>query len=324
MNDKPSAEQIWNTTKDFFGKTIAAFLKIQLQLSWTKVKEIVSSGKIFIQTNQGKTCCTDPEYRINSIFSIIYIQNAKRSFSSYEQQILSYIVFEDSQVVVFDKPSGMMSVPYENTDRNTAMDMIRHIWKLQKKKPSTPLHIVHRIDKETSGLLVFAKTKLAERFLQNLLRNHEVDRIYLCLAHGKVVSQKIETYLIQDRGDGIRGSAIHRQQKISGKKSITHVDAKTYFPTGATLCEVRLETGRTHQIRIHLSEKGHPLVGEPVYNRDYPHSLFEAKRLMLHAHTLGFIHPSTGEKLHFTSPLPEDFLLQMNFFAKKHMASRHC
>jgi 23S rRNA pseudouridine1911/1915/1917 synthase len=215
------------------------------------------------------------------------------------------IVFEDNDVVVVDKPSGISSVPYEKRETGTAMDLVRATWKSSGRKggSSQPLMIVHRIDKETSGLLVYAKNKGAERSLAEQFRAHTVDRTYLCVAHGRVESRRIESELVRDRGDGLRGSGTH------GKRAVTHVE-KIRPLRGATLCRVRLETGKTHQIRIHMSESSHPLVGEKVYIRDYVKRGGEpmaAPRLLLHAATLGFVHPRTGEKMHFESELPPDF-----------------
>src|SRR5690606_37633337 len=172
-----------------------------------------------------------------------------------------------------------------------------------KGATSVPLHVVHRIDRATSGLLAFAKTKRAEIGLAAQLRAHTMERTYICVAHGVVSPGRIESNLVPDRGDGLRGSTRHAGQ---GKRAVTHVAVRETL-RGATLCEVRLETGRTHQIRIHLAESGHPLVGETVYVRDYAGALISSPRLMLHAATLGFVHPVTGERVSLSSPLPADF-----------------
>jgi GNAT superfamily N-acetyltransferase len=198
-------------------------------------------------------------------------------------------------------------VPYDERETGTAMDLVRGAWR-RMGKPATkvPLHVVHRIDRATSGLLMFAKSKRAEVGLGAQLRDHSVERTYACVAHGKVVSGRIESMLVEDRGDGIRGSARHADQ---GKRAVTHVTAQEVL-RHATICEVRLETGKTHQIRIHLAESGHPLVGETDYIRDYEaagHRLLTSGRLMLHAATLGFVHPITGEHVSLSSPLPPDF-----------------
>jgi 23S rRNA pseudouridine1911/1915/1917 synthase len=162
---------------------------------------------------------------------------------------------------------------------------------------------VHRIDRATSGLLMFAKSKRAELGLAAQLRAHAMTREYRCVAHGTVVSGRIESNLVADRGDGLRGST---SDAARGKRSITNVEAMRAL-RGATLCTVRLETGRTHQIRIHLSESGHPLVGEEVYIRDYRGPVLTSGRLMLHAATLGFEHPITGERVELAAELPPDF-----------------
>jgi 23S rRNA pseudouridine1911/1915/1917 synthase len=151
---------------------------------------------------------------------------------------------------------------------------------------------------------MFAKSKRAELGLAAQLRAHAIERVYRCVAHGAVTSRRIESMLVTDRGDGLRGSTTHANQ---GKRAVTHVTAEQVL-RGATACRVQLETGKTHQIRIHLAEAGHPLVGEPVYVRDYAGAVIASPRLMLHAATLGFAHPVTGERVALESPLPEDYL----------------
>jgi 23S rRNA pseudouridine1911/1915/1917 synthase len=131
-----------------------------------------------------------------------------------------------------------------------------------------------------------------------------MERTYLCVAHGAVTSRRIESFLVEDRGDGIRGSTTRHDQ---GKRAVTHVESREAL-LHATLCQVTLETGKTHQIRIHLSEAGHPLVGEPVYIRDYTGPVLTSARMMLHAATLGFEHPVTGAHVALRSPLPPDFV----------------
>jgi 23S rRNA pseudouridine1911/1915/1917 synthase len=152
-------------------------------------------------------------------------------------------------------------------------------------------------------LMISAKTKEAGLVLAAQLRAHAMERSYVCVAHGQVSSQRIESWLVRDRGDGLRGSTTRHEQ---GKRAVTHVEAGERL-RHATLCRVRLETGKTHQIRIHLSEAGHPLVGEPVYIRDYVGSVLTSARLMLHAATLGFDHPITGARVALASELPADF-----------------
>jgi 23S rRNA pseudouridine1911/1915/1917 synthase len=165
---------------------------------------------------------------------------------------------------------------------------------------------VHRLDKETSGLVVFARTKEAERNLGNQFRAHTIERYYLAVVRGKAKPGRIESHLVQDRGDGRRGSGAEPGQ---GKRAVTNLrvveDLGEY-----TLIECRLETGRTHQVRIHLGESGTPICGERVYDRPLHGQPLpdrsRAPRLALHAASLGFKHPATGKWLAWESPLPKD------------------
>ncbi|HZT83735.1 MAG TPA: RluA family pseudouridine synthase, partial [Gemmataceae bacterium] len=167
------------------------------------------------------------------------------------------------------------------------------------------LRVVHRLDKETSGLVVFARTVAAERGLGKQFHAHTVTRRYLAVVPGSVRPQRIATWLVRDRGDGRRGSGPEGQ----GKEAITHVDVIERLP-GCTLLLCRLETGRTHQIRIHLAELGHPVCGEKVYGRglgEGPRTdASGAPRLALHAAELGFVHPATGQEMRWAMPLPPD------------------
>jgi 23S rRNA pseudouridine1911/1915/1917 synthase len=217
----------------------------------------------------------------------------------------SVLVFEDRHIVVAEKPAGISSVPYRRGERKTLMDAVRAEWKSRGVPPTARvLHVVHRLDKDSSGLLVYARTRAAERALQGQFRRREVSRVYLCLAHGPVESGTIESRVVPDRGDGLRGSA------PEGKLAITHVRVLKKLPK-ATLCEARLETGRTHQIRIHFAESGHPLVGERVYVRDFVSKggrPIPSPRLMLHAAKLAFNHPISARQVRLESPRTEEFL----------------
>jgi 23S rRNA pseudouridine1911/1915/1917 synthase len=223
----------------------------------------------------------------------------------------------DEDVVVVEKPSGMNTVrhPAERDwdDRRRALsptleDVVsRLIADREGRSRRRPrLRVVHRLDKDTSGLVVFARSVPAERGLGKQFHAHTVLRRYLAVVPGLVVPQTIATRLVRDRGDGRRGST---EGEGVGKEAVTHVDVVERLP-GYTLLACRLETGRTHQIRIHLAEMGHPVCGEAVYNRR-PGGAPQpdgsgAPRLALHAAELGFVHPTTGETLHWTMPLPAD------------------
>jgi 23S rRNA pseudouridine1911/1915/1917 synthase len=281
--------------------TLAAFVKARSGAAWSAAKRNVATGKVFVDGER----ITLIDHRL-AVGQLVEVRsNAPRPHDPEREGVL---VFDDTHVVVIDKPSGVNSVPYEDRETGTAMDLIRGAWRRSHKDAtSVPLHVVHRIDRATSGLLMFAKTKRAELGLAAQLRAHAMERTYLCVAHGAVTSRRIESFLVADRGDRLRGSTSRLDQ---GKRAVTHVEAREPL-RDSTLCAVRLETGKTHQIRIHLSEAGHPLVGEEVYIRDFEAAgrrPIKAARMMLHAASLGFEHPVTGEHIALSSPLPPDFM----------------
>jgi 23S rRNA pseudouridine1911/1915/1917 synthase len=303
--------------KDEDGQTLAALVRRHLgsgdeEVPWSRARELCRRGKVALDG----AAALDPATRVRVGQSIRVDEHAPVP----KPPEAATIVYEDAHVVVIDKPTGVSSVPYEKREAGTAMDSVRAAWRhLGRRATSTPLLVVHRIDKETSGLLAFAKTKLAERELQQLFRAHEVERTYLCVAHGRVIGRRIESELLTDRGDGLRGSAravpgaTRRTMRAQGKRAVTHVRVVEELAQ-ATVCEVRLETGKTHQIRIHLAEAGHPLVGERVYIRDFTRhggELLPSSRLLLHAATLGFVHPVTGVQVRLSSELPPDFTVEL-------------
>ncbi len=290
----PAPAEPWTVAAEAAGKTVAAVVRDRAGEPWSVVKRWVETGKVAVD---GETV-TEVDRRVRGGERVEVRLAAPRPRDPARE---AELVFDDAHVVVIDKPAGISSVPYDDRETGTAMDLIRGAWRRQGRRATeSPLIVVHRIDKATSGLLMFAKSKRAELALGAQLRDHSCERTYLCVAHGALSARTIESHLVADRGDGLRGSSRHAGQ---GKRAVTHVAVRERL-RGATLCEVRLETGKTHQIRIHLAEAGHPLVGETVYIRDFTGTLLPASRLMLHAATLGFAHPISGEMMRFTSSLP--------------------
>lgn len=296
--------QEWTVTDGEAGRTVAEVLRLRRDVSWSQAKRWVSTGKVFVDGVPR----TDAGARVQAGQRVALRMHAPRPRAP-EREVR--IVHEDAHVVVIDKPAGVSSVPYEERESGTAMDLLRAAWRRRDRDGGrVPLHVVHRIDKATSGLLAFAKSKRGETGLAAQLREHSLERTYLCVAHGAVRPGRIESRLVRDRGDGLRGSARHPEQ---GKRAVTHVQVEEVMNGRlgrASLCRVRLETGKTHQIRIHLAEQGHPLVGEAVYIRDFlarGGRSITSPRLLLHAATLGFAHPVTGRPVSLSSPLPPDF-----------------
>jgi 23S rRNA pseudouridine1911/1915/1917 synthase len=171
--------------------------------------------------------------------------------------------------------------------------------------PDRAVHAVHRIDRDTSGLVVFARTRAAADKLTEQFRKHTVDRRYVALTRGTPKSGKMSSIFVTDRGDGRRGSSRDLVPE-DGKRAVTHVKVLESLGDFAAV-ECRLETGRTHQVRIHLGEAGTPLCGEKLYDRRPLPDGSGAGRPMLHAARLGFNHPQTGEAMTWEAKPPQDF-----------------
>jgi 23S rRNA pseudouridine1911/1915/1917 synthase len=286
--------------------TVAAVVRQQTGVAWSRARRLCTEGRVTLDGQR----CLDPASRVAPGMVVAVDQQAPRPRTGPLAK--SAIVFYDRDVVVVDKPVGMLSVADEPGNRETIVDYTRTLLRrMGGEGEDAKLGVVHRLDKDTSGLMVFARTAHAKRTLAVQFREHTIDRVYHAIAHGTVSATRVETYLLLDRGDGMRGSYGHFRRPngdapIDAKRSVTHVTPIAGL-AGATLIECRLETGRQHQIRIHMSELGHPLVGERVYIRDYAGLKIEATRPMLHARTLGFVHPRSAEHILFQRDPPDDF-----------------
>ena len=227
------------------------------------------------------------------------------------------ILYEDADLIVVEKPPGMAVHPAPGNETGTLVNaLLYHCGaSLSGIGGVARPGIVHRIDKETSGVLVAAKSDAAHQGLSKLFATHDIDRVYVALVRGAPtpVSGTIQSRL---------GRSTHDRKKIAvlktgGREAITHYRTeRTFGPPGkptAARISCQLETGRTHQIRVHMASKGTPCLGDPVYGSGPPagpvrEAVAEAglKRQALHAAVLGFVHPVTGERLRFESPLPAD------------------
>jgi len=286
--------------------TLAALVRERTGASWTRAKKLCTDGRVRVNGER----CLDPAMRVAPGAILAVDEHGPRLEKGPLSR--SAIVFHDRDLVVVDKPPGMLAVADTPGNKETLAEYARILLQRMGGRGAEPgLGVVHRIDRETSGLMVFARTAEAKRSLAARFRAHDIERTYHAIAHGEVPEEKIETDLVADRGDGLRGSH-GRYRRARGdppadaKRSVTYVRPIAAL-AGATLVECRLETGRQHQIRIHLSELGHPLVGERVYMRDYPGPAIDAPRTMLHARVLGFAHPRTGAAMRFEREAPEDF-----------------
>ncbi|HEX7128106.1 MAG TPA: RluA family pseudouridine synthase [Thermodesulfobacteriota bacterium] len=225
------------------------------------------------------------------------------------------VVYEDEDLLVVDKPAGLVVHPAAGHPGGTLVNAIlHHAGALDDAGDPLRPGIVHRLDKDTSGLLVVTRTAEAREALAARFKAHDVERVYTALVHGVPAGGRgrIESAIGRHPTDRRRMSSRARR----GRRAVTHYEVVRTFPGPLALLAVRLETGRTHQIRVHLSERGHPIVGDRTYGgrRPPPAALPEAarraiaglSRQFLHAGVLGFPHPRTGEAMRFTSPLPAD------------------
>lgn len=197
-----------------------------------------------------------------------------------EAQLPPYrIAHEDEDVLVVDKPAGLLTAPTPESDRGNLFDLL-------KRTLRQTLFLVHRLDLDTSGLVVFARNEAANRVLSERIRVHDFDRQYLTVLQGRVSWDERTV-----------------DHPVAEKRAVSHFTVEERFAHGATLARVRLETGRTHQIRLHGVHIGHPVLGDRKYGNA---SELHPPRLALHATKLGFAHPATGATMAWESPLPED------------------
>jgi 23S rRNA pseudouridine1911/1915/1917 synthase len=285
--------------------TVAALVREKTGLSWSRARKLCAEGRVTVDGER----CLDPAARVRADAALAIDVHAEK----VERGPLARkaIVFHDRDLLVVDKPAGMLTVGYEG-EKETLAELARLLLRrVDREAHDTGLGVVHRLDKETSGLVAFTRTAQAKRDLAAQFRAHDLERSYLALAHGDVPESRIESFFLEDRGDGLRGSwgqfrRARGEPPPNAKRAITHVKPIEAL-RGATLVECRLETGRQHQIRIHLAELGHPVLGEKVYIRDFAGEPLEAARAMLHARTLGFAHPRSRKEMRFEREAPEDF-----------------
>jgi 23S rRNA pseudouridine1911/1915/1917 synthase len=382
---KRSSGKAHHVTDTDAGTTLAAFLRPRLgNAAWSQVHRLVRGRQVLVHGN----LCTDVARRLK-VGEVVKVLDTPAAAPPRADDVR--VVHLDDDVVVVEKPTGLTTTrhheeaswPAKRRQLQPTLDELvpeaiagflaerrrgRPPGEPAGGKPTrrrvSPVRAVHRIDRETSGLVVFARNVPASRILAEQFRLHTTHRRYFAIVAGRVKAATIRSRLVRDRGDGRRGSldatgrvmksragkgggakggnrqaakdraahhAAHHDDEHdadheAGKEAVTHVAPLEHFGDVATLVECRLETGRTHQIRIHLSERGHPVCGERVYakrvrqaRRPEP-DLPPAPRVMLHAAELGFVHPVTGAELRFTSPLPAD-MRRLLATLRKHDAS---
>jgi 23S rRNA pseudouridine1911/1915/1917 synthase len=302
-------------TIDQAGATLAAVLRSRFPgQSWARVRRLIEGRRVKVLGE----VCLDSARRLKPGDSLELLTNPAPRQHRLSELVLRYL---DQHIVVVEKPPGVSTVrhPLERDwpARRKALSPTLEDWvpaaivQAEGRRSPGPLprlRVVQRLDKDTSGLVVFARTVLAERGLGKQFRVHSVTRRYLTVVPGHVAPQVISTRLVRDRGDGRRGST---NIGGAGKQAVTHVDLIERF-NGYSLLSCHLKTGRTHQIRIHLAECGHPVCGDKVYclraDGTVRIDTSGAPRLALHAANLGFRHPLTDVAMEWEMALPADLL----------------
>jgi len=279
-------------------------------MPWSRARLLCRSGRVRVDGN----AVVDPGAPVG-VGAIVDV-NPSAPTQRANELPAHVILHVDAHVVVVDKPAGWASVPATPGDRDSLLDRVQA--SLRKRLPrgsrhgAATLRVVQRLDKDTSGVMVFARTRMAERVLQQQFRKHSVERRYLAIVYGSADPARCESHFVENRGDGLRGSVGRFRRHVGpipehARRAVTHVHVVERLHS-ATLVACTLETGRQHQIRIHLSEAGHPIVGEPVYIREFRGQATPTTRLMLHAELLGFVHPATEQPVRFSLDPPSDFL----------------
>ena len=338
----PSDKRVYVVSRGEARKTLAEWLRRRLDLPWSAVRQLVKEGHVRLDDRP----CSDANQRLQRGQRIAIElnqasrgrkppDNASSSRKKPKRDSRIKIVFADAHVVVVDKPAGLTTMRHaEETAEfgrgrrflpTTLADLLPPL--LAKEGTGRPgqhppkVRAVHRLDKDTSGLVVFALTPAAEGHLGKQFRAHSTERRYLAVVRGRAQDARIESWLVRDRGDGRRGSSSTPSPlplspegrgvgvRGEGQRAITHVHVLERLGD-YTLVECRLETGRTHQVRIHLGEAGTPLCGERIYDRPLNGQPLPdgsgIERVALHAAALGFDHPATAKRLRWTAPLPPD------------------
>lgn len=326
------------------GKTLAAVLKTRYGLSWAHAKRMIENRHVRVgqqvETDVARRLKVGKQVQLDS--GMVEVKNASPATApakkpaakpkpppkpaktpvpahvadqSGPQLSADAIVYADDAVVVVNKPAGLTTMRHKEEaaefgrGRRFLPKTLADLLPAALGAPTRPVIAVHRIDRDTSGLVVFALTRAAAENLTGQFRKHTAERRYLALTRGTPKGGRIESVFVPDRGDGRRGTSRDLLTE-DGKRAVTHVKVLEQLGAFAAV-ECRLETGRTHQVRIHLGEAGTPLCGERVYDRPLNGRPLPdrsgAERPMLHAARLGFVHPETGQPVGWDVKPPEDF-----------------
>jgi 23S rRNA pseudouridine1911/1915/1917 synthase len=285
------------------GIRLDVFISSKLEdKSRSYIQDVIEDGKVKVNDKQKKS-----NYKLKDADIVILEMPENKELKIEKENIEVDVLYEDSDVIVVNKPQGMVVHPAPGNFTGTLVNaLLYHCKDLSGINGVNRPGIVHRIDKDTSGILVVAKNDKAHQKLAEQLKEHTMTREYIALVEGiiNIDAGTVDAPLARHPVDRIKISVIK-----NGRNAVTHFQVLERFKTN-TLVKCILETGRTHQIRVHMSHLGHPLVGDPVYG--YKKQKFKLEGQLLHAKKLGFIHPSSGKYMEFESEVPEYFTKVIN------------
>ncbi|MBI2166667.1 MAG: RluA family pseudouridine synthase [Candidatus Omnitrophica bacterium] len=280
--------------------------KLTLQFSRSQIKRLIEAGQIEVAGAPAFSA----HQRVRAGQTVRVESYVRRGEETRAEAIPIEIVYEDPELLVVNKPAGMVVHPAHGNPSHTLVNaLLYHIQSLSRAGGPLRPGIVHRLDKDTSGLLVVAKSDSVHAALADQFRDHRIDRTYEAFVRGVVQHEEGEI-------DEPVGRAFLNRKRVvvrpaGGKSAVTYYRVRRRFPRASWL-EIRPRTGRTHQIRVHLAHLGYPLLGDSLYGIQSP----GIDRQALHASKLGFVHPRTREKLVFEAPLPADLRSLVSFLEK--------
>ncbi|MFO7262824.1 MAG: pseudouridine synthase [Bacillaceae bacterium G1] len=297
MTDAKAARYSWEIEVEDAGERLDKFLANQLgDVSRSKVQQWIKDGRVTVNERPVKA-----SYRLG-VDDVVQVEVPEAvPLQVVPEPLPLSIVYEDADLLVIDKPRGMVVHPAPGHETGTLVNgLLYHCRDLSGINGVLRPGIVHRIDKDTSGLLMVAKHDAAHVHLAKQLAEHTVEREYVAIVHGKVSADRgtIDAPIGRDPTDRQRMAVVEK----GGKRAVTHFVVEQRF-ANYTLLRLRLETGRTHQIRVHMKYIGHPVAGDPKYG---PRRTLPIAGQALHAAVLGFVHPRTHQWMRFEAPLPED------------------
>ena len=268
---------------------------LEPEITRSQLKNLINDGHVTVNGQPVK-----PKYKVQAGDKISLVKPEPQSLELTPENIPLDIVYEDDDMIVVNKPQGMVVHPAPGHPDHTLVNALLYHSPLSTINGTFRPGIVHRIDKDTSGLLMVAKNDLAHQSLAEQLRNKTNKREYLALVYGQIKEDEgtIDAPLGRNPQDRKKQAVVK-----GGRHAVTHFKVMKRYDN-FTLVKCILETGRTHQIRVHMKYIGHPLVGDPLYG---PRKVIGKNGQFLHAALLGFKHPRTGKEMIFEAPLPENF-----------------